>query len=124
MNETTNYSFLAIFLFAAILFCLIPLWLARLWAKYFLPPKPGKVKNSTYECGLESKGDAWARFGSEYYIYGLVFLVFDVEVAFLIPFAVAFTKLPLGAFIAICVFVLLLVEGLIWAWRKGVLSWG
>ncbi|MGB9601566.1 MAG: NADH-quinone oxidoreductase subunit A, partial [Limisphaerales bacterium] len=71
----------------------------------------------------ESKGDAWLRFGPEYYIYALVFLVFDVEVAFLIPFAVAFTELPFGAFLAICVFILLLVEGLVWAWQKGALSW-
>lgn len=118
-----GYGFLVLFAIAALIFCLIPLGVARLWARCFSLAKSGKVKNSTYECGLESKGDAWTRFGSEYYIYGLIFLVFDVEVAFLIPFATAFTGLPFGAFLAICVFILLLVEGLVWAWKKGVLSW-
>lgn len=100
-----------------------PLLLAYLWAKFVSPPKPGKLKNATYECGLESKGDAWVQFRSEYYLYGIMFLAFDVEAVFLLPFAVAFTTLPLGAFVAMLVFLLLLVEGLVWAWRKGVLTW-
>jgi NADH-quinone oxidoreductase subunit A len=100
-----------------------PLVAARLWATWFSPPKPGVIKNATYECGLESKGDAWIRFRSEYYLYGIVFLVFDVEAVFLLPFAVAFSGLPAGAFVAILVFLLLLVEGLVWAWQKGALRW-
>jgi NADH-quinone oxidoreductase subunit A len=108
---------------AAILFALVPLLLARLWAKRFSPSKPGPDKNAIYECGLESKGDAWVQFKSEYYLYGIVFLIFDVETIFLLPFAVAFTGLSVGAFAAMIVFLLLLVEGLVWAWRKGVLTW-
>ena len=96
---------------------------AWLWARYFSPRKPGPQKNAIYECGLESKGDAWVRFRSEYYLYAIIFLIFDVETIFLLPFAVAFTGLPVGAFIAMMVFLLLLVEGLVWAWRKGVLKW-
>ena len=69
------------------------------------------------------KGDAWVQFKSEYYLYAIIFLVFDVETIFLLPFAVAFTGLPVGAFIAMVVFLLLLVEGLVWAWRKGILTW-
>ncbi len=65
----------------------------------------------TYECGLESKGDAWIQFGASYYLYAIVFLVFDVEAVFLLPFAVAFTGLTLGACLAMLVFLLLLVEG-------------
>ncbi len=100
-----------------------PLLLARLWARFVSPPKPGPAKNAIYECGLESKGDAWMQFKSEYYLYAIIFLVFDVEAIFLLPFAVAFNGLSLGAFLAMMVFLLLLVEGLVWAWRKGVLTW-
>ena len=117
------YLFLAVFLVVAILFPLVPLALARLWALKFSPPKPGREKNATYECGLESKGDALIQFHSGYYLYAILFLIFDVETIFLLPFAVAFTKLSAGAFVAMLVFVLLLVEGLAWAWMKGILTW-
>jgi NADH-quinone oxidoreductase subunit A len=121
--EYSPYLLVAVFALASILFALAPLGLARLWAKKFSPQKPGTDKNATYECGLESKGDAWVQFKSEYYLYAIVFLIFDVETIFLLPFAVAFTSLPAGAFVAMMIFLLLLVEGLVWAWRKGVLTW-
>lgn len=117
------YTYLFVFFLCALAFALVPLGLAWLWAKTMAPPKPGRHKNSLYECGLESKGDAWIQFKSGYYLYGIIFLIFDIEVAFLIPFAVAFTDLPVGGFIAMMVFLLLLVEGLVWAWKKGVLNW-
>ena len=122
-TEYSPYLFLSIFLGLAILFAVFPLALAYLWAKTFSPAKPGQDKSSTYECGLESKGDAWVQFRSEYYLYAIIFLIFDVETVFLLPFAVAFTGLPAGAFVAMVVFLLLLVEGLVWAWTKGVLTW-
>lgn len=121
--EYHPYLFLAVFLVAALAFPIAPLAMAWLWAKKFSPAKPGEIKNAIYECGLESKGDAWVQFKSEYYLYGIIFLIFDVEAIFLFPFAVAFTHLPVGAFVAMMVFLLLLVEGLIWAWQKGVLVW-
>ncbi|HMP82354.1 MAG TPA: NADH-quinone oxidoreductase subunit A [Verrucomicrobiota bacterium] len=117
------YHFIVVLMVAAAGFGLGPLLLAWLWAKFFSPPKPGEDKNATYECGLESKGDAWIQFKSEYYLYAIIFLIFDVETIFLLPFAVAFTGLGAGAFIAMMVFLLLLVEGLAWAWMKGVLTW-
>ena len=117
------YVFLLILALGALGFALVPLALAWLWAKKFSPQKPGADKNAIYECGLESKGDAWMQFRSEYYLYAIVFLVFDVETIFLLPFAVAFSGLGAGAFVAIMVFLLLLAEGLIWAWQKGVLTW-
>ena len=117
------YMFLVVFLIMGVLFALVPLALARLWAKKFSPQKPGAEKNAVYECGLESRGSAAIQFKSEYYLYGIIFLIFDVEALFLVPFAVAFLKLPFGAFIAMVVFILLLAEGLAWAWMKGVLSW-
>jgi NADH-quinone oxidoreductase subunit A len=121
LTEYNPYLLLAVFMIAAAGFALTPLLLAWLWAKKFSPRKPGPDKNAIYECGLESKGDAWVQFHSEYYLYGIIFLIFDVETIFLLPFAVAFTGLPVGAFIAMIIFLLLLVEGLVWAWRKGVL---
>lgn len=119
----TSAQFLTVFALAAAGFALGPLLLAWLWAKKFSPRKPGVTKNAIYECGLESKGDAWIQFRSEYYLYGILFLVFDVETIFLLPFAVAFGGLSVGAFLAMIVFLLLLAEGLVWAWMKGVLTW-
>ena len=121
--EYSPYLFISILLVAATLFALAPLGLAWLWAKKFSPRKPGPGKNAIYECGLESKGDAWVQFKAEYYLYAMIFLIFDVETIFLLPFAVAFGGLSAGAFIAMIVFLLLLVEGLVWAWQKGVLTW-
>jgi NADH-quinone oxidoreductase subunit A len=117
------YLVLVLLMAAAVGFALGPLAAAWLWARFFSPQKPGKDKNAIYECGLESTGDAWIQFRSEYYLYAIIFLVFDVETIFLLPFAVAFTSLPVGAFVAILVFILLLLEGLLWAWRKGFLAW-
>jgi len=116
-------QFLVVFLIAAAGFAIGPLVLAWLWARKFSPQKPGPTKNATYECGLESKGDAWVQFRSEYYLYGIIFLIFDVETIFLLPFAVAFGGLSVGAFLAMMIFLLLLAEGLVWAWKKGVLTW-
>ena len=121
--EPHPYSFLLLLFAGAALFALAPLGLAWLWARKFSPQKPGPDKNAIYECGLQSKGDAWVQFRSEYYLYAIIFLIFDVETIFLLPFAVAFRGLSAGAFVGIMVFLLLLVEGLVWAWQKGVLVW-
>lgn len=120
---SSPYLFLLILGVVAVLFAVTPLVLAQLWAYKFSPKKPGQSKNATYECGLESKGDAWVQFKFQYYLYAIIFLIFDVETIFLLPFAVAFLKLPIGAFVAIMIFILLLAEGLAWAWMKGVLTW-
>jgi NADH-quinone oxidoreductase subunit A len=107
----------------ALCFGLTPLALAWLWAKAFSPAKPNAIKNAIYECGLVSKGDAWVQFHSAYYLYAIIFMIFDVEAVFLLPFAVAFTGLGASACLAMLVFVLLLIEGLAWAWAKGILTW-
>lgn len=123
MTESNPYLLITVFLVAAVVFSVTPLMAAYLWSRFISPRKPGHEKNAIYECGLESKGDAWVQFRAEYYLYGIIFLIFDVETIFLLPFAVAFTGLPVGAFIAMVVFLFLLVEGLVWAWQKGVLTW-
>ena len=104
-------------------FAVAPLALAWLWAKKFSPQKSGPTKNAIYECGLESDGDAWVKFKPGYYLYAIIFLIFDVEAIFLVPFAVSFGGLTMGESIAMLVFLILLVEGLVWACQKNVLSW-
>jgi NADH:ubiquinone oxidoreductase subunit 3 (subunit A) len=123
MVDYHPYSFVVVLVLAAGAFAVIPLLLAWLWAKRFSPNKPGPDKNAIYECGLVSKGDAWVHFKSEYYLYALLFLIFDVETVFILPFAVSFGGLSAGAFVAMMIFLLLLAEGLVWAWRKGLLVW-
>jgi NADH:ubiquinone oxidoreductase subunit 3 (subunit A) len=121
-----NGTYLPIFvlLLGAIGFAVTPLALAWLWAKKFSPQKPGHDKNSIYECGLETKDDAWAvQFKPGYYLYAIIFLVFDIEAVFLLPFATIFTGLRLAGCMSMLVFVMLLVAGLVWAYKKNVLTW-
>jgi len=118
-----SHAFLVLFLAVALAFPLLMLGVAQLWVIFFQAAKPGVVKNATYECGLEASGDAWIQFKAHYYLYAILFLIFDVEVLFLLPFAVAFTSLPAGAIVAMLLFILLLAEGLVWAWHRGYLEW-
>ena len=123
MNSPSSYLFLVLFLAVAIAFPLVPIGLAKLWSICFTPAKPGDEKQSSYECGVLPVGSSHIQFKSQYYLYGIIFLIFDVEAVFLIPIAVAFLDLPLGAVLAVAVFILLFLEGLAWAWSKGVLKW-
>jgi NADH-quinone oxidoreductase subunit A len=117
------FLFLAVFALLALIFALSPLAIAWLWARAFSPRRSGPVKNATYECGLEARSTGWVQFQPEYYLYGIIFLIFDVESIFLLPFAAAFKGLPLGACVAMLIFILLLAEGLVWVWAKGLLAW-
>lgn len=119
--STYAYSYLLIFtlmLFAFIV-AAVPLVISA-WVR---PRKPSPIKQSVFECGLESKGDSWIQFRVQYYIYALVFVIFDLETLFLIPWAVAFNKLGLFAFVEMLVFLAVLIGGLVWAWGKGLLEW-
>ena len=117
------YAFLALFDTVAVAFPVALLALARLWFRFFQPPKPSAIKNAVYECGVAPTGDSWIQFKAHYYLYAILFLIFDVEVLFLLPFAVTFKLLPAGALVAMLVFMLLLAEGLVWAWHRGYLEW-
>lgn len=121
----TNHSYLPILvlLIGGAGFAIGPLALAWIWAKKFSPQKSGPSKNAVYECGLESSGDAWIKFKPGYYLYAIVFLIFDVEAVFLLPFAVAFGGFTAAQSIDMLVFLLLLVAGLVWACQKKILSW-
>ena len=114
-----QWLYIGVFLIIAPIFPMLALLVPRLIA----PKKPNAIKLQTYECGMETVGDSWVQFKVQYYIYGLVFLVFDVEIVFLYPWAVALNVLPLWAVVEGIIFIMILVGGLFYAWRKGVLEW-
>jgi NADH-quinone oxidoreductase subunit A len=87
------------------------------------PKRPNPIKQSTYECGIETVGDTWIQFKVQYYIFALVFLVFDVEAVFLFPIAAAFNFLPLFAVFEVILFVVILLVALGFVWRQGALEW-
>jgi len=87
------------------------------------PKKPSTLKNSIYECGIETVGPARIQFKAQYYLYAILFLIFDVETVLLFPFAVAYNQLLFFAVIEVILFVLILAGGLAYAWRRGALEW-
>ncbi len=116
---TAAYGSIAIFLLIAISFGILPLLISSL----IRPKKPNPVKLATYECGMETVGPTWVQFHVGFYLYALVFVIFDVETVFLYPWAVAYGKLGLFALIEMFIFVFLLAIGLVYAWRKRALVW-
>ena len=112
-------------LFIGIIFLLAPIFpaMALLIPRLVAPKKPDPLKSQTYECGIETVGDTWVQFKTQYYNFGLIFLIFDVEIVFLFPWAVAFGQLPLFAVFEGIIFILILIGGLIYAWKKGVVEW-
>ncbi len=87
------------------------------------PKKANSIKKTTYECGIETVGDSQVQFKAQYYIFALVFLVFDVETVFLFPWAVRLGQLGLFAVVEGIIFIFILVAGLVYPWRKGMLEW-
>jgi len=114
-----DWLFIGVFLVLAPIFPISALIIPRIIA----PRKPNQLKNDTYECGIETVGESWVQFRVQYYVYALVFLVFDVELVFLFPWAAAFNQLPLFAVLEGVLFIVILVAGLLFAWRKGALEW-
>ena len=115
-----NYwLYIGIFLVVAVVVPLVAVLLPVLIA----PKKPSARKEEVYECGIESQGNVRIQFKSQYYIYALIFLIFDIEVIFLFPWAVALGELPIFAVIEGVIFIAILFAGLIYAMRKGALAW-
>jgi NADH:ubiquinone oxidoreductase subunit 3 (subunit A) len=114
-----QYLVLVVFLVVATIFPLLPIVLSRIVA----PRKPSQIKQDTYECGLESKGDAWVAFKAQYYVYALAFVAFDLEAPFVYVWAVVFKQLPVAVFFEMMAFIGVLVAGLIYCWKKGALDW-
>jgi NADH-quinone oxidoreductase subunit A len=120
----TDYSYIAILLVCAVLFvaltmCL-PLFLRRF---HIVPHKPGILKNSIYECGMETSGKTWVQFNFRYYFYALIFVTLDVVVVFLYPWAVELKQLGAPALMSIFLFISIIVIAYIYAWKNGAFEW-
>lgn len=94
-----------------------------LFSRLIRPNKPNSAKLSTYECGMEPVGDCWVQFRIRYYIFALLFVLFDIETVFLFAIATVYRELGVAALLEVLIFVGSLVVGLAYAWRKGVLEW-
>ncbi|MBN1483727.1 MAG: NADH-quinone oxidoreductase subunit A [Chloroflexia bacterium] len=95
-----------------------------IFAAYLIRPKRSyPLKKSTYECGLETIGPTWVRFRIQFYLYALVFVIFDIETVFLYPWAVALDQLSTFALVEMAIFILILVVGLAYAWNTRALDW-
>ena len=114
-----DFGFVLIFLLLSALFIGFALVLARI----LRPRADNPDKLSTYECGERLLGPSWVQFDVRFYIIALVFIIFDVEVVVLYPWAVVFKDLGLFAFVEMMVFVFVLLVGLVYAWNKGYLEW-
>jgi len=119
-----GYGYIGLFLIVAIFFAvstlLIPVSLRFI---RIVLKKPNPVKNSTFECGMETIGRSWVQFNFRYYFYALMFIALDVMVVFIYPWAVGLRQLGYFGLIAILIFIFVIVIGYVYAWRKRVLEW-
>jgi NADH-quinone oxidoreductase subunit A len=115
----SDYGYVGLFLLFGIGFvasAFIISWLIR-------PKDPSRIKNSSYECGEIVKGDAWVQFNVQYYLIGLIFVIFDIEAVFLVPWAVVFRQLGAVAYYEMMFFIFILILGLVYVWKKGAFEW-
>jgi len=115
----TTFGPVLLALVVAIVFAVVPIAISRLIA----PNRPDRVKSSPYECGVETIGPADIQFHARFYLYALIFAVFDVEAIFIYPWAVAYGGLGLFALVEMALFVVILLVGFAYAWRKRALEW-
>jgi NADH-quinone oxidoreductase subunit A len=115
----TQYSIVVVFFLIGLAFLAVALILSRL----LRPNKPDDEKLSTYECGIKPIGPAVGQFHLHYYIFALIFVLFDVETVYIFPWALKLGQMRLFAFVEMLVFLAILAVGLIYAWRKGTLDW-
>jgi NADH:ubiquinone oxidoreductase subunit 3 (subunit A) len=120
MNNLEEFAPVAIFLVVSVAFTLVPVLIA-----YILAPRTrGEKTLNTYECGIEPYGSAWIRYSLSYYIYALIFIAFDVDVLYLFPVALSYSRgANVHEFYALLSFVLILALAIIYAWGKGVFTW-
>ncbi len=120
----TDYGPLVVFIVAAVTFPIGGILTS--WALSQVrrrPNRPDPIKNDTYECGVETIGSSWVQFNFRYYYFALLFVIFDVEAIFLLPWAVYFRRLQLYGLVEMAVFILILVVGFVYAWKKRALEW-
>ncbi|HTG68328.1 MAG TPA: NADH-quinone oxidoreductase subunit A [Candidatus Udaeobacter sp.] len=118
-NYANNYVVVAVFIVLGILLPVVALTAGRL----LRPNKPTELKQTTYESGNEPVGEGQVRFNIRYYLFALMFVIFDVETVFLYPWAVAYNKLGLFVLVEMLIFAGMLFIGLLYAWKKKVLKW-
>lgn len=114
-----HWLFIGLMVIVALALPAVAIYLASLLA----PKKPTKLKNSIYECGIETVGESRIQFRAQYYIFALVFLVFDIEAVFLFPWALAYNALSFFMVVEGFIFALILFGGLVYIWKKGALEW-
>ncbi len=120
----SDYGPLLFLIIAAIAFPAGGIFTSWLFGRLGLRPNnPGPVKNDTYECGVETIGPSWVQFNFRYYYFALLFVVFDVEAVFLLPWALQFRVLGWYGLVAMAAFMGVLAVGLAYAWRKHALEW-
>ncbi len=113
------YAVIAVLFIGSIVFTSIAIILSRV----FQPRKQSPQKKETYECGFKTIDTAWFNYRSSYFIYAIVFLIFEVEVVFLYPWAVMFQELGLIAIIEMVIFFTILIVAFIFAWKEGAFKW-
>ena len=119
-----QYGLIAIFLVVAVGVPISMLAMSSMAARIGLRPnKPTDVKSETYECGVEAIGGRWELFNFRYYMFAILFVIFDVEVVFLFPWAVVFRGIGLLAFVEMLIFIAIRLGGLAYVWAQGDLEW-
>ncbi|HEX3049209.1 MAG TPA: NADH-quinone oxidoreductase subunit A [Aggregatilineaceae bacterium] len=117
--DLNEWVFVGLFIALAWILPATPIVLGKILG----PKRPNPVKLEPYECGVETVGNTWVQFRAQYYVFALVFVLFDVELVFLFPWALAYNQLGLFALFEMAVFVALLIAALVYTWRKGALEW-
>jgi NADH-quinone oxidoreductase subunit A len=115
----SDYAYVGLFLLFGVVFVLFVFWLSKLIAPY----KPNPIKKENYECGEVPIGQGWVQFNVRYYLFAIIFVIFDVEVVFLFPWAVVYRSLGFFAFVEMLIFIAILLFGLVYVWKKGALKW-
>lgn len=119
----TGYLFAGLFFLGGCGFVMSSLLAANVVNRLFLKPRSTKNKTTTYESGETPIGNAWVQFPLAFYIFALLFVAFDVDIVFILSWAVIFRQLSWFGFIEILFFIIVLAIGLVYAWRKGVIKW-
>jgi NADH-quinone oxidoreductase subunit A len=120
----TDFGYIGLFLIVAILFTATMIGLpVALHLLGVIPRKPNPIKNSIFECGMETIGKTWVRFNFRYYFYAVMFIALDVLAVFVLPWAVGLRTLDFFGLFAMLIFIFIIIVGYLYAWKKKVLEW-
>ena len=114
-----NYFTVGLFFVVSVLFVPLVVFVT----KFLAPQNPTAEKLLTYECGVPARGGIFAHYYVRYYIFAFLFVIFDVEAVFLFPWAVNFRSLGIAGLVEVFIFIVILILGLAYAWKKGILKW-